>query len=207
MKRRGRQGKTAAETAAQKKIVEAAIACIDRDGLSRVTIRGIAREAGVNSAAISYYFRSKERLIEEALKTTLANAFGDWEVMLDGRGEDLESRLGAVLREALEGALRYPGIVKAHLYDTFVSGAANTLFIRRFSGFLSLLARELQSRFPRRSAREIGADTVQLISAVLLPGFLPQLFRNAGGFDLADHGERERYVDGVLRRFLSQPTK
>lgn len=191
----------------EKKIVEAAITCIERDGLSRATIRGIAREAGVNSAAISYYFRSKERLMEEALKTTLANAFGDWDVILEGRGEDLEDRLRAVLREALEGALRYPGIVKAHLYDTFVNGASNTLFIRRFTVFLSTLAREMQARFPRRSAREIGADTVQLISAVLLPGFLPQLFRNAGGFDLADPGERQRYIDGVLRRFLSQPTK
>jgi len=191
----------------QKKIVEAAIGCIERDGLSRVTIRGIAAEAGVNSAAISYYFRSKERLIEEALKTTLANAFGDWEAILDGRGDDLESRLRAVLREALEGALRYPGIVKAHLYDTFVNGAAHTLFIRRFSGFLSLLAQELQARFPRRSARDIGADTVQLISAVLLPGFLPQLFRNADGFDPAVPADRERYIDSVLRRFLGQPAK
>ena len=70
-----------------------------------------------------------------------------------------------------------------------------------------MMSRELQARFPRRSAQEIGAETVQLLSAVLLPGFLPQLFRNAGGFDLADHGERERYVDGLLKRFLDQPTK
>jgi AcrR family transcriptional regulator len=200
-------GRAASETAAQKKIVEAAIACIERDGLSRVTIRGIAREAGVNSAAISYYFRSKERLIDAALKTTLANAFGDWEVILDGRGEDLKKRLRAVLLEALEGALRFPGIVKAHLYDTFISGSTHTLFIRRFTGFLSLLGRELQSRFPRRNPREIGADAVQLISAVLLPGFMPQLFRNAGGFNLADHEERVRYIDNLLRRFLGQLTK
>lgn len=192
-----------AETAsAQTKIIEAAINCIERDGLHSVTIRGIARAAGVNSAAISYYFRSKDRLIVEALKTTLANAFGDWEILLDARGKDLEERLRTVLLEALDGALRFPGIVKAHLYDTFINGSPRTLFITRLTGFLSRIARELHGRFPRKSAKELGAEAIQLISAVLLPGFMPQLFRKTVGFDVADARSRKEYVDGLVKRYL-----
>ena len=197
----GVQGRADAASA-QKKIIEAAISCLERDGLHNVTIRSIAREAGVNSAAISYYFRSKDRLIVEALKTTLANAFGDWEVLLDGRGKDLEQRLGAVLLEVLEGALRFPGIVKAHLYDTFIKGSAHTMFIARFTAFLSRVSRELRGRFPRRSPKELGAESIQLISAVLLPGIMPQLFRKTVGFDVTDARARKDYVDGLVRRYL-----
>ena len=192
-----------ADTAsAQKKIIEAAISCIERDGLHNVTIRSIAREAGVNSAAISYYFRSKDRLIVEALKTTLANAFGDWEILLDGRGKDLEQRFRSVLLEVLEGALRLPGIVKAHLYDTFINGSKSSLFITRFTGFLARISNELRGRFPRKSPRELGAEAVQLVSAVLLPGIMPQLFRKTAGFDLTDARAREEYVDGLVKRYL-----
>lgn len=167
-----------------------------------LTIRGIAREAGVNSAAISYYFSSKDRLIEEALKTTLANAFGDWEVLLESREGNFEARMRTVLAEVLEGALKFPGIVKAHLYDTFINGSTHTLFIKRFGGFLSLLARELRAQRPHTDARDAGAEAAQLVSAVLLPGIMPQLFRGVSGFDVTDPRARSQYVDSLMRRFF-----
>ena len=42
-----------------------------RHGLTEVTIRGIAREAGVDPALVLYYFGSKEELSLEALGATL----------------------------------------------------------------------------------------------------------------------------------------
>ena len=138
----------------RKRIVEAAINCIERDGLHEVTIRGIAREAGVNSAAISYYFRSKDTLIAEALALTLQNAFGDWEVLLRERSSDLRSRVRSVLLELYEGSLKFPGIVKAHLYDTFIKGVSRTPLIRALDRFVVSLTREMSGLFPARSARE-----------------------------------------------------
>lgn len=41
------------------KIIEAAIECIEQFGLKGATNRRIAEKAGVNLAAINYYFRSK----------------------------------------------------------------------------------------------------------------------------------------------------
>jgi TetR/AcrR family transcriptional regulator, regulator of cefoperazone and chloramphenicol sensitivity len=188
--------------AVPKRIVEAAIACIERDGLSGVTIRGIAREAGVNSAAISYYFQSKEALVMEALATSLENAFGDWEALLRQRSPELRTRVRSVLLEVLEGSLRFPGIVKAHLYDTFIHGASRTLFIRRFARFLASLTRERGLAFPDRSARQIGNEVVQMVSAVLLPGIMPQLFRGEATTDLLRADMRAAYVDGLVGRFF-----
>jgi DNA-binding transcriptional regulator YbjK len=50
-------------------LLEAAIHLIGAHGLDAVTHRAVAAEAGVPAASTSYYFRSKDALIDEALNT------------------------------------------------------------------------------------------------------------------------------------------
>jgi DNA-binding transcriptional regulator YbjK len=50
-------------------LLEAAIHLIGAHGLDAVTHRAVAAEAGVPAASTSYYFRSKDELIDEALRT------------------------------------------------------------------------------------------------------------------------------------------
>lgn len=50
-------------------LLEAAIHLIGEHGLDAVTHRAVAAEAGVPAASTSYYFRSKDELIDEALRT------------------------------------------------------------------------------------------------------------------------------------------
>jgi AcrR family transcriptional regulator len=53
-------------------LVRAAVACIRRDGIEGVTTRAIAREAGMNIAAVNYYFASKDALVAIALEHVFA---------------------------------------------------------------------------------------------------------------------------------------
>jgi DNA-binding transcriptional regulator YbjK len=50
-------------------LLDAAIHLIGAHGLDAVTHRAVAAEAGVPAASTSYYFRSKDELIDEALHT------------------------------------------------------------------------------------------------------------------------------------------
>jgi DNA-binding transcriptional regulator YbjK len=50
-------------------LLEAAIHLIGAHGIEAVTHRAVAAEAGVSAASTSYYFRSKDELIHEALRT------------------------------------------------------------------------------------------------------------------------------------------
>jgi AcrR family transcriptional regulator len=45
------------------RILEAAFRCLARDGYAALSVREIARDAGVNHALINYYFGSKDRLV------------------------------------------------------------------------------------------------------------------------------------------------
>ncbi|MGA2479690.1 MAG: TetR family transcriptional regulator [Spirochaetia bacterium] len=193
--------------AARQRILEAAITRIEAEGLRHVTIRGVAREAGANSAAISYYFGSKDRLIEEALKQTLENAFGDWERLLETGGAPARESLRIVLGELLRGAQRFPGLVKAHLYEPFIHGRFNTPFVRRFQRFLMAMEESIRAAVPPGDRRNAGVIASQASSAVLLPAIMPGLFRRCKGMNLKDPREAERYVAQVLRRLLGAEGK
>jgi len=60
------------ERSVEERSIRVTITCIEAEGLERTTIRRIADIAGVNSAAINYYFRSRERLIRTARETCLS---------------------------------------------------------------------------------------------------------------------------------------
>lgn len=50
------------------KIINATVSCIEKYGIKKTTIRQIGKEAGVNSASINYYFRSKDILMQHVMK-------------------------------------------------------------------------------------------------------------------------------------------
>jgi DNA-binding transcriptional regulator YbjK len=49
-------------------LLDAAVRLIGRQGIDAVTHRAVSAEAGVPAASTSYYFRSKDELIDEALR-------------------------------------------------------------------------------------------------------------------------------------------
>src|SRR3954451_13631852 len=64
---RGRRDRRGEQRRAE--LLEAAIHLIGAQGLDAVTHRAVTAEAGVPAASTSYYFRSKDELIDEALNT------------------------------------------------------------------------------------------------------------------------------------------
>ena len=97
----------------------AATDCLEKDGLQSITVRSIARESGVNIAAINYYFGSKKELVNEVLKSTTEEFAGLWQEALESKDEPRE-RLRKFCITCIDGAFRCPGIAKAHIYDPLI---------------------------------------------------------------------------------------
>jgi DNA-binding transcriptional regulator YbjK len=93
---RGRRDRRGEQRRAE--LLEAAIHLIGAHGLDAVTHRAVAAEAGVSPASTSYYFRSKDELIDEAL-----NALATREIaLLRARREALGEARAADLSEICE---------------------------------------------------------------------------------------------------------
>jgi len=186
----------------REKIILAAIDCIEENGLQSLTIRSIAAKAGVNSAAISYYFGSKEKLVEEALSRTLEEFKKTPEDILEADGLDLRERLTAFFSALLDGLIRWPRLLKAHLQSPLLVGNYGTPFCDMFNSFLTDLLRRLEEMPSGQREQNLRPLIIQSISAILIPGLMPGLFQYFAGLDFADAEARKSYVEDLVNRLL-----
>lgn len=67
-------------------IIEAAWRVILRSGLTGMTIREVAREAGVSNGVIGHYFESRDDIVISAHRYAFSRVSERWSQKLDGRG-------------------------------------------------------------------------------------------------------------------------
>lgn len=192
-----------AERAPTERLLEAAIGEIERVGLGRLTVRAVAQAAGVNVAAVNYYFRSKEALVQAALEATIRHLVQDCELPIARMATEPEAGLSELVLYLLEGGLRFPRIGKAHLHGAFIEDNYDGPFPRLFSPVLARLRDALRAAVPGLSERDAAQRVTALLSAVLFPVFFGGLFATLGA--LASAEQRQHYADKLVRQALSPP--
>ena len=182
------------------RIVQAAIECIERYGIQGATNRKIAELAGVNNAAINYYFRSKEVLVERCMRVTLDNAF-DWEDIANLPGRTARERCAAIFNDLIQGGINYPGLTRSHFFDLISQGNYQSLAVEKLNEFVKNLAKDLDQKGAGLEANELRLACVQITSAAMMVILAPQLF-TPFGFDLRDPAIRHSFVDRLVDRLL-----
>jgi AcrR family transcriptional regulator len=183
------------------RIINATIECIEKYGIKGTTNRQIAVEAGVNSAAVNYYFRSKENLINRCMQTTLANAF-DWEDIEKLPGGSAKERCKAVFTDILKGGLNYPGITRAHFYDLIVEGDYKSQVVGKLNEFLGNLVTDLKVKGSTLPDGELYLACTQITSAVMMLILTPKVYEKKFGLDLQNPEAAVRYVNRLVDRLL-----
>lgn len=94
-----------------RRIKAAAIQLVAEVGYANATMKGIAQRAGLTSAAIYHYYRSKEALVVDALESTLDEMI-ERLVAAGERESGLVGRLTSVLEEAIACTQDYPDVTR-----------------------------------------------------------------------------------------------
>jgi AcrR family transcriptional regulator len=192
------------DASVQGKIIEATVECIEREGIQAVTIRKIAKLAGVNSAAINYYFRSKEKLVEEVKRRTVEHVFEDWREILNDESRSVRERLFLLFTDYMEGAIMFPGISKAHLWEPLVDNNYDTLFVKLLNGFLADLAKKLSLELDR-PAEELKLVVIHLFGALSMPVLMPDLYREFfDGKTFREAKVRRALIEHVLQLYFDE---
>lgn len=87
-------------------IVRATIRCLAQDGYARLTMKKVAREAGVSQGILHYYFRDKREILAAALETVAADLNRRVAVAQARGARDPRARLASVVRACLEVAVQ-----------------------------------------------------------------------------------------------------
>jgi AcrR family transcriptional regulator len=188
----------------EEKIILATIDCIEKYGLENTTIRRIGTEAGMNSASINYYFRSKDTLMQQVIETALGNAF-DMDNFQHSVGLPAKERLIIVMDGMLAGALQYPGLTKAFFSELLLANKHSSPMSQRCNIFLDVLKKELADAYPERSVEEIGTAIMGIASATFLfPGLFPNFFTIFPQLDLTDDRQRRDYVHYIVECYFKE---
>jgi AcrR family transcriptional regulator len=192
------------DASVQAKIIEATIECIEREGIQAVTIRKIAKLAGVNSAAINYYFRSKEKLVDEVKRSTLEHVVEDWREILNDESRTVRERVFLLFTDYMEGAIMYPGISKAHMWEPLIDNNYDSPFVKLLNGFLGDLAKKLSLEL-KRPAKELKLVVIHLFSALSMPVLMPDLFREFyDGKTFKEAKVRRALIEHVLQLYFDE---
>lgn len=187
----------------REKLIIATIEIIEEEGFDAVTVRKIAKKASVNSAAINYYFGTKETLLEEALKHTLSHSFADIKEIFANDQSNSLSAVKSFLYYFLEGGFKNPGITKAHFFNPSMYNAyQEDFFYSWFNSVLEELLNKIKPLCPEKTEHQLKITIIQMISAVFFPVMLPAVFQNLE-VDLAEEENQKAYIDHLLKQFLN----
>jgi len=94
----------------KEQILDAALRLVALHNSFDITIRQIAAEAGVNVAAINYYFKSKKEMMREMEALFMENLYDAFTPLQDATLSDSE-KLRLWIEKAIGYAQHYPGIL------------------------------------------------------------------------------------------------
>ena len=182
------------ENSVEEKIINAAINCLEQYGVEGTTNRVIAAEAGINSAAINYYFRSKEVLIQKAMERTMDHAF-DWSDFPDAPGLTVQQRCYNIFNHLIEGGVNFPGVTRAHFHDLLSEGNYDALVVKRLIIFTRQLVDDLEAHGYKGNRADLELAVMQIMNAAFMSILVPHLYKSSLGLDLSDPDTRHRYLE------------
>ena len=186
------------------KIITAAVECIEKQGIQSLTIRSIAKQAEVNSAAINYYFGTKEKLLEEVLKQTLQEMSYMPEEYLAAEDLPLQDRLPTFFNAVMDGVINFPGITKAHIYAPLMQGNYSSLFVKKFNAFLKDMETYLGKLAAKPKGKNPQSTMIQIVSALILPALMPRLFASYAQVNFENPETRKAYTDSLIDIFFEE---
>jgi len=175
-------------TSPERRILIATLDCIAEQGLEGATVRVIAAKAGLNAAAVNYYYRSKEKLVDAALRHAWIHVSEDIDriaVETSGGREGLETAIAFLI----EGAHRYPTIIRAIVVE-------HPSLRREAAAFFKRLFEELCARAGATADPGIGTTLLLAFSSFI--GLAPEAVAALTGRNPADPAARRALAAEVV---------
>ncbi len=185
-------------------IVRATVRCLARDGYSGLTMKRVAREAGVSQGILHYYFADKRTILVAALETVTADLDRRVAAAQSRGGRDARARLSALI-----GACLRMSVEERAFWVVFVEFWGEMMHDRRL--------REINAALYGRMRQLIGAVVAQGIrsgafrrtdvlraAAVILglvDGVSLQLTFDPAAFGVA---EATRFCGEAVTRYLAR---
>lgn len=187
----------------REQIVRATVRCLARSGYSGLTMKRVAREAGVSQGILHYYFHDKRAILVAALEAVMADLDRRVAVAQARSGRQPHRRLRALVRASLEASLR-----AREVWVVLVEFWGETMHDRRLRAINAALYARIRRLLGRLVAegvragrwRRVEPEQAATVILGLLDGVSLQLTFDAGAFGLE---AAVRLCEDALERYLA----
>lgn len=186
----------------ENKIIIATIECISEYGISKVTSRLIAEKAGINVAAINYYFRSKDNLISKALDIALTNAFDSEFFELIDKSQSLKNTIYNLFIYLFKGSLRYSNLIKAIFQDSSSKINYQSKQISKLNNYMEKICQKLNKKFPEINKEEIKISFTQCMYTILFTAVFPYTFNEFHNIDITTKKYQNIYIKQLVDKYF-----
>ena len=146
-------------------LLDAALACFVRQGIAATSLRDIAKQAGVTSALLHYYFGDKAQLVEAVVAERAMPAFNIVRERVATAGDDIAEIVAGFVGGVMDVVARYPWWPQLWVREVLCEGGAlRDLLVAKAA---PEVARMLLARFQR--AQAAGRLNPDLDPRLLLP--------------------------------------
>jgi len=190
----------------REQIVRATIRCLAREGYTRLTMKKVAREAGVSQGILHYYFADKRAMLAATLEAVTRDLDRRVAAAQSRTGRDARARLRALVRACLEVAVSRP-----EFWVVFVEFWGEMLHDRRlrdlntavYSRTRRLIGRLIAEGVRAGRFRPVDPRRASAVVLGLIDGLSLQLTFDPEAFGVA---EAAQFCDDALGRYLARET-
>lgn len=151
----------------RQRIVDAALDIVGRDGLSNLSMRSVAAEAGVPLGAMTYYFAGKQQLIDEAFAAHSKRELERVVSTISSIGDaGSPADLALVITAFLVDGLQNPANTLIAEYEFLIEATKQKELARATSAWQQSLQEQLTQRLERLGSRDARVDARLVMAAM-----------------------------------------
>lgn len=171
----------------KEKIIEAATALLqEKKSAEQVSMREIARRAGVAVSMINYHFQTKENLVNIAVQRFIGSVIA---------GADSRIAMRDYLKRAMYFVASQPGIARVSILSDYASGGREDNSSQVAESVYRILKEQTG---PGHDDLELRLMAHIQVAAVQVLFLRSELFREVTGMDFFDDGQRDRLMDMII---------
>jgi AcrR family transcriptional regulator len=181
---------------AKKSILNAVIELISEKPLSKLSVREIARKAEMNSAAINYYFGSKETLFNETMKYYWSSLCQIYERIMAEKNLSPQS-VHAYCKEIMYFYFKSSGILRSE-QSNFIEQGMDEDTKLRIELQLKAVGQIILSIKPQTQEAELMVKIIRFISSLAHPALFLESFDNIAPKGLTMDKFLDSYITDVI---------
>jgi AcrR family transcriptional regulator len=189
---------------ARSRIMQAAIDIMREIGeVEEVTVRKIAKRAGVGVGLINYHFRSKENLIGEAVQFFQSReVMSGWEGQILFRPKNPNELVKTMVKSFADFMADFPHISRISILNDLHNPGREDNMSQTIQGLTPYIQEALGRNGKNGRAFRTAWVIVSTIQTIFLRAGQFSGFSGDGGFDFFNKSERDAYIDDLVGGYI-----